>query len=379
MKASDIFHILKRVALHYETTDRQKINYAMARNFLNDHKLPPLTEAEKREIDDYWRQYGVKWPDYTWFQMYYGITGYHTPRFIPSGILSPVIYKYYNYQDDICRWDDKNIYEMMNPVANFPKSLAHKMLGRFYDSGYHYRANTDESLDALAANIFELLEGDTDIILKVSKKSFAGKGVKKFTGIESAKDIKKILTEQEAPNYVLQKCVRQHPFFRQFCSTSVNILRIISWRHDDTVSLFSASLRYGIEGSFTDCAFVCDKEIVYVVVVDANGRINDRFVTYDGNMEKPPDISDKQVPSWKELTATVMKAHERMFFFDIIGWDFTIDDQGKPVCIEYNILRPGTILYQFCNGPFAGEYTEQFLEFLKSHKDMIPKYLRYKP
>ncbi len=380
MKIDRIINCIKRYSVNYETSVELKKSYAVARRrFLNKHPMPPLTETEKREIDDYWRQYGVKWPDYTWFQMYYGVTGCHTPRFLPSSIVLPVIYKYYNFQDDISGWDDKNIYEMMNPLLNLPKSLAHKMLGRFYDSGYHYRANTNESLDALAANVFELLEGDTDIILKVSKKSFSGKGVKKFTGIESAKDVKKILTEQEAPNYILQKCVRQHPFFRQFCSTSVNIIRIVSWRHDETISLFPASIRYGTEGNFTDVAYVDGKEIVYVVGVDANGRINDRFVTFDGNMMTHPDIADKQIPNWQELTDTIVKAHERMFFFDLIGWDFTIDEKGKPICIEYNILKPGTILYQFCNGPFAGEYTEQLLEFLKSHNNLIPKFLRYNP
>ncbi len=379
MKIIRIFNRIKRFASGHEIAARQKNLYAKARRFLNDHKMPPLTEAEKREIDDYWKQYGVKWPDYTWFQMYYGVTGCHSPRFIPHSFMHYSIYKYYNFQDDICGWDDKNIYEMMNPVVNFPKSLVHKMLGKFYDSGYHYRANTDESLDALATNVYELLEGDTELILKVSKKSCAGKGVKKFTGIESAKDVKKILTEQEAQNYVLQKCVHQHPFFHQFCSTSVNIIRIVSWRHDDTVSIFSTSLRYGTEGSFTDVTYVGDKEIVHVVGIDANGIINDRYVSFDGNLMKHPDIADKQIPNWQELITTAVKAHERMFFFDIIGWDFTIDEQGKPICIEYNILDPGSILYQFCNGPFAGEYTEQFLEFLKKHNDFIPKYLRYKP
>ena len=65
--------------------------------------------------------------------------------------------------------------------------------------------------------------------------------------------------------------------------------------------------------------------------------------------------------------------------FDIVGWDFTVADDERVVCIEYNIKRPGTVFYQNVNGPFFGEYTEQALEFLKDKKNQakyIPEWMR---
>ena len=68
-----------------------------------------------------------------------------------------------------------------------------------------------------------------------------------------------------------------------------------------------------------------------------------------------------------------------MGHFDIIGWDFTVTDDDKIVCIEYNVQRPGTVFYQYVNGPFFGEHTDKVLEFLKdkeNQKKYIPKRLR---
>ena len=60
-----------------------------------------------------------------------------------------------------------------------------------------------------------------------------------------------------------------------------------------------------------------------------------------------------------------IEGHKRLFFHDIVGWDIAIDSNGEPVCIEYNIKEPGTKLYQYAGGPYAGEYTDEFLGFLR--------------
>ena len=58
----------------------------------------------------------------------------------------------------------------------------------------------------------------------------------------------------------------------------------------------SASVRFGIKGSFTDIAYINGKEIVNVVGIDKNGCLKDRFVTFDGNSDVNPQIQEKIVP-----------------------------------------------------------------------------------
>ena len=64
-------------------------------------------------------------------------------------------------------------------------------------------------------------------------------------------------------------------------------------------------------------------------------------------------------------------------YFSWIGWDVTVDEDGKPVVIEYNILNPGTVLYQF-GGPLFDNRTELALGFLKDEKarGVIPGFLK---
>jgi len=306
--------------------------------------------------------------------MYYGVTDIHDPRFIPDPILGRICYPHYNFATHIKGWDDKNVYEKLAPHASFPTSLCHCVKGELYDGGWNYYQK--DSIKQLACKIFSEIGSGADVVCKETVESSFGKGVR-LIKINSENDICNFLTSHKSKNYILQKKVVQNHFFDQFNPTSANIIRVISWRNEGFVHILSASIRFGMEGSFTDIAFVNGKEIANVVGIDMNGFVKDRFVTLDGNKANHPKIKDKKVPSWNLLLETARNAHNDLLFFDYVAWDFMIDETGKPVCIEYNINWPGTILYQFAHGPLAGDYTDMFLDFLKSaNRSEIPLFFR---
>ena len=56
--------------------------------------------------------------------------------------------------------------------------------------------------------------------------------------------------------------------------------------------------------------------------------------------------------------------HPRLPYFNLIGWDFGIDQQGEPVLIEWNRAPD---LSQTAHGPAFGEMTEEILLSLR-HK-----------
>ena len=65
--------------------------------------------------------------------------------------------------------------------------------------------------------------------------------------------------------------------------------------------------------------------------------------------------------------------------FDLIGWDFSVDEDGEPVCLEYNIQWPGTVAHQFVCGPYAGEKTDDLLSFLEDgtkRANYLPYYMQ---
>lgn len=356
-------------------------DYSTAADFLKNqpaNSIYQLTDSDKHEIDEYWAQYGVKFPDYTWFQMYYSVSGIHSPKFLINIFVLSSIYKYYNAQKEIHSWVDKNISEKLVHNVKFPDSLVHKINGRYYDDEYKPFDDTEDGLKRLSEKIFAKLNGETEVIVKESKDSRAGLGVKLIKNLHCADDVKNVLKENKSRNYIIQRKIMQHPFFDQFCSTSVNIIRFNSWHDKNEVKIFPATLRFGVEGSSTDITFVGGKEILNGVGIDEDGFINDKFRWLDGVVENHPIITDKQVPIWNELLNAVIEAHKELYHFDFVGWDFTVDRDCNPICIEFNVFQPGTILYQFTNGPMAGKYTDEFLAFLKKRPEYIPQLFRLK-
>ena len=341
---------------------RFRCAYYNARRFLKDNPQPDISSVEKDEIDNYWHSFGIHFKDYSWFQMYYGVTGMHNPRFIPDPLAGYILYPYYNDQTMIAGWDDKNLYQELISSVHFPRALGHCVRGRLYDSTWnYYDKNTD--LTRLSDKIFQRLDGN-ELIIKATRSTAAGKGVKKLI-VKSAADIKNYLLSNNLENFVIQEKVEQHPFFSQFNESSVNIIRIVSWRHNGTIKTFPACIRYGIKGSCTDVTFQKGKEIVNVVGLTEDGEINNRFATLDGLSTNECMINIKTCPSYKQMIESVINAHSHIIPFEVIGWDFTIDRNCMPICVEYNIVWPGTVVYQYANGPFAGRHSDEFLSCLK--------------
>ena len=367
----NILHSIARLYKRHNSFSLFSESYNYALNFLKDHPQPQLTQGEKHDIDDYWGTYNIHYKDYSWFQMYYGVTGIHDPRFIPNPIAGYILYPYYNDKSMISGWDDKNLYQELVPHVHFPSALCHCIRGRLYDSDWHYYAKDENNILKLSEKIFQELDNH-EIIFKSTRSTAAGKGVKKLI-IKSPYDIKDTIIQTNCDNYVIQKKVTQHPFFSQFNESSVNIIRIVSWQHNGEIKTFPASIRYGINGICTDVAFNDGKEILNVVGMTDEGKINNNFVNLDGKMSPSCNIDIVTCPAYNSMIESIIDAHSHIFPFEVIGWDFTIDNNNHPICIEYNIVWPGTIIYQYANGPFADKYTDDFLFPLKlrENKELI--------
>ena len=310
--------------------------------FLKRFPQPELSAADKQAIDAYWRQYGVQFKDYSWFQMYYGVTGKHDPRFIPDSIARFALFKYYNDIRAIPGWDDKNLYESFLPDIKFPKTFAHIYHDEIYDGEWKYYS--PENLPLLSEKIFSELGDD--------------KG-----------------------NFIVQERLHQSDFMSQFCKSSVNIFRVITWRHQGEVKVLSTSIRFGLEGYFTDVCYIDGEEIVNVVGVEKDGTVKEQYGSFRGLTDITIDLHERISPNFDTIIAMAKKGHERLFPFGLVGWDITLDQDNTPYCIEFNVNAPGTILYQYANGPFGGDYNEELMAFLldkENVKKYIPKKYRIK-
>ena len=68
----------------------------------------------------------------------------------------------------------------------------------------------------------------------------------------------------------------------------------------------------------------------------------------------PVSAAAQQPVSFDKMVDMALSCHARMPYFRFIAWDMTIDCDGEPVIMEYNLLSPGIMYYQWTNGPLFG-------------------------
>ena len=141
-----------------------------AHDYLSRYPMPLLKENEKKEIDEFWAQYGIKIHDYSWFRWYYGVTGIEDPRFIPQDIYSYIIWPFHDNEEFCLAWKDKNLFERFCPDAPFPHNYIRRINGRYFDENGNY-LDTEEA-------VVSVLEKIGGVIVKDSWDSGEGRGVK---------------------------------------------------------------------------------------------------------------------------------------------------------------------------------------------------------
>lgn len=362
-----------QLILYYHSENKQ------VKEYLKNVPQPKLTQEEKREIDSYWKQYGIRFRNYDWFRWYYGFTGIRAPEFIPKQIHLKMILPYYNKRAGDAfslAVGDKNLFYDILPDINFPDPILKNIDGTFFDKSDCYVYERNSLIDLLAYE-------QGEIIVKKTIDSCQGKSVKKYS-IMNECDAQRLLDDwKDESNYIVQKAIKQHPFFARFNKSSVNVMRINSLCINGKVEIHTPILRFGYPGWATDVSFIDGLEDVRVVGITQEGYLMDDVVSLQGKRWKLSDIvkdpENKKIPSWDEAVAIVKENAPKLKHIGKIGWDIIVSERGKPVVIEYNVGYPGSYLPQIAGGPLFGEHTDMALSFLKEEKNQkkyIPHWLQ---
>lgn len=362
----------RRLVLYCYSMDKK------VKGYLKNTPQPELTLEEKREIDRYWKQYGIKFKNYDWFQWYYGFTGVKSPKFIPWQVHGKMILPYYNERfgtEFYLAFSDKNLFYDFMPEVNFPEPILKNIDGTFFDKHDHYISGRDCLINLLTA-------GQEEIIVKKSIGTCKGKSVRKYS-ITSRQDAENLLDDwKNESNYIVQKAIKQHPFFARFNESSVNVMRINSLCINGEVALHTPILRFGYPGWTTDIGIWNGLEDGRFVGITEDGYLMDDVVSMQRRKWKLSDVvedpENRKIPAWDEIVALVKENAPKLKHIGRIGWDITVAEDGKPVVIEYNIATDHN-LPQFAVGPLFGELTDTVLEFLKDEKNQkryIPHWMR---
>ena len=321
-----------------------------------------LTAEQLDELKSVW---GDIWDtglvDPLWVQVYSDKTGIYSPEYVGSDI------HYYNVEWSRIDYDylraflDKNYMDVVLPCVKHPVTLIRKIHGQYLDVDFNPMSKP-QAIDKLYENL------DPGIVVKISRSSSGGKGVR-FLGKGSTKeDISEALDVD--PDVAVQLVMRQHPEMAKMNASSVNTIRIICIILDGESIPLSAVVRIGNSGSrvdnFSSGGVGCG--------VKPDGRLNDCGYTQKGERyDVHPNgfvFSEGFVPKFDKVLEAVKRCHMRVPMFGVASWDIASDEDGEPVLIEYNVGGAGIDIHQYNNGPLYGKYRERIIsDALKNYAE----------
>ena len=317
---------------------------------LGDRKK--LTREQKQEIEDFYLSMVGKKVPLSSHEYFYSRTGVYSKEYIPKGLYTVELLPKANKTSYRDAYADKNMIDVFLPNVKHPHTILRRMNGYYYFEG---KPVSEEEAIKKCSNL-------KDCIIKPSLE-YSGKGVCGLDvkdGIASVDGLElKSLFKKYGENFQIQKRLKQHERMNLLNPTSVNTIRILTYRSGMEILVVYSVVRIGRKGQVIDnqCAGGISTKI------GENGRLGK--YAYGGYTEEKvlktdvgTVLEDFEIPSFNKAVETVKKLHYQLPFFNLIGWDVAIDEESDPVIVEWNV---NTGLSQSAFGPGFGKYTERII------------------
>lgn len=317
--------------------------------------MKPLTKGQEADIKAYFKKhFGREVPTY-WHQYLFSRNGVYSEKYIPASIYnSEIIYRLNKYQYRHA-YVEKGFYDTLFPDINRPKTIVKKVNGYYYDD--HNPLNVDEAIER-CSNLNEA-------IIKPTLGTW-GQGVRLIKTENgrvsvlncSIQDLFRLYNG----GFIIQERFGQHEDIARLNPTSLNTLRVMSFRRENDIIILYVVIRIGRLNQ------VVDNETAGGIKADINlatGKI--KGVAFGSPTEKLMPKTDNgtvldgyQIPCFFKVLELVKEMHFRLPYYNLIGWDMSVDVKGNPALIEWNRAAE---LSQVAHGPAFGEYTEEILSF----------------
>ncbi|MCQ2301231.1 MAG: hypothetical protein MJZ94_01230 [Bacteroidales bacterium] len=321
-----------------------------------------LTAAQKEEIRDFYKRLTGKDISTIYHEYFYARTGIYSKEYMPVDLYEGDLIGRANNMSYFDAYSDKNMDEVFLPNIKHPETILKNINGYFYSGN---KPISKEEAIMLCQNLSE-------IIIKPSMSS-KGSGVHKLNIIEGVTELddRKITVEElfakYRKNFIIQKAIRQHKDMGELNPTSINTIRVLTYRSGMEILVIYAVVRIGRKGQVIDnqsaggiSAMISEDGTLckygHGGVGDDNILKTDTGIVLEGY----------RIPHFDDVLETVKRAHYNLPFFDIVGWDMSVDENGTPVLVEWN-GNPGPS--QTACGTGLGKYTERIIRELWPRKN----------
>ena len=314
-----------------------------------------LTKEQKKEVNDFYiSMIGKKVPLYC-HEYFYSRTGVFSKDYIPKDFYTMELLQKANVYPFRAAYDDKNIYDILLSGERLVHTILKNMNGYYYFEG---KPVPREEAIRLCGNM-------DNVIIKPAMDKH-GNGVRLVSVKNGITNLNGISVEQlfcqYKQNFLIQERVKQHKSLAALNPTSVNTMRILTYRSEMEVLIVYSVIRIGRSGQVIDnqCAGGISTTITKegkLGKVAFGGYSTDDITKTDTGIV----LDGYQLPSYDKAIAFVKRLHMKLPYFNIIGWDVSIGEDGEPILIEYN-THPGLSQSAFCSG--MGENTQRVIREL---------------
>lgn len=323
--------------------DAKKIVHSMGKT--NDE----LHQKYIRDILPFWKKYNIKPAEY-WYRLF-SVDGIQTDeKYIPEDLWYGTILPYYSNMFFRRSYEDKCMHHMLFPKLKRPRTVIKNIAGQYY---------TDELKLLTKKEAFLLCKQEKSFIIKPSIDSGTGRLIQFYDSeTNTFEEMKKMLLSMGS-NFIVQEIVKQHPVLASLHESSLNTIRILSFFFEGEVYILSSIVRMGAGEQKVDNVSSGGMQCG----INLDGTCHKKACTKKRDwVEKHPDgavFANIKIPAFDKIIDIVKEEHSKLPHFRLVGWDFSVDINGEPVFIEYNVC-PGA--NQMTCGPTFGELTERVLD-----------------
>jgi hypothetical protein len=305
------------------------------------------TREQKKEFDIYWKTHYGKKISTRWHKLYQSINDTFNVAYIPEILyttkLEPKGNDYY-YAKVL---QDKNLVELLADGVNVvtPKTILACCDGKLHTGDYRCVS------EAEAENLLSPYEW---IVMKPTSGGSSGKGVEVMNLQKDGFHLTEWIHQYKG-NFIIQEAVHQHEALARLNPTSVNTLRITTYRTEDGVHTAPHCLRMGQGKSCVDNIHAGGLGIH----VREDGTLNcsayelgycDKKIRYEQHPDTHIHFENYQIPYVDKIAAEAKKMHLKLPHIRFASWDFTINDQNQIVLIEVNLKGQGIWFPQVISG-----------------------------
>ncbi|MDD3012891.1 MAG: sugar-transfer associated ATP-grasp domain-containing protein [Candidatus Gastranaerophilales bacterium] len=302
-----------------------------------------------------------------WYKTYSLVSGIEDINYVPEDLFYGIIEPALNDFSLSSAYADKNFYnKYYSDLDIFPKTLLRNINGIFYDGNY----------ECIKDNIQEYFEDEPKLIVKPSLDSGGGRKIQIFyrknDNFYYNKQGEKLSIDYLKKNfkrdYLVQKCIESNDYFRKLNPTSLNTVRIFTYRSVKTNNIIinNSVLRIGKKGAEVDNqasgGISC--------FVDENGQLSKHAIDKYGNkyfsLPSNPDIkfSDlAKVPKFNEIKELAKEIAKKNYYHRLLGLDFCVDNENNIKLVEINNEESEINFFQMFGSSLFKEHTDEIIEY----------------